>query len=58
MLADSEIQEDYRNNKVCRATLLPKVVKSTTNSLYLRKNSQYTLAMNREYVLSAYSYIG
>ncbi|EFX76456.1 hypothetical protein DAPPUDRAFT_107033 [Daphnia pulex] len=51
MLADSEIQEDYRNNKVCRATLLPKVVKSTANSLYLRKDSQYTLALNKELLL-------
>nr|CAH0101938.1 unnamed protein product [Daphnia galeata] len=47
ILADSEIQEDLKINKYCRATLLPKAVKSTANCLYLKKNSPYTSTINR-----------
>ncbi|XP_057378764.1 probable glutamate receptor [Daphnia carinata] len=47
LLADSEIQKDFKRHRVCRATILPKIVNDRTNCLFLQKDSPYTAAIDR-----------
>ncbi|KZS16856.1 Uncharacterized protein APZ42_017465 [Daphnia magna] len=47
LLADSEIEKDIKRHRVCRTTVLPKVVNDKTNSLFLQKDSPYTATINR-----------
>ncbi|XP_046448647.1 glutamate receptor ionotropic, kainate glr-3-like [Daphnia pulex] len=51
LLADSEIEKDFRRTGFCRATILPEKVKSRQNSLFLQKDSQFTKAINNQLLL-------
>ncbi|KAK4026860.1 hypothetical protein OUZ56_015886 [Daphnia magna] len=51
LLADSEIEKDFRKKRICRATILPKCVNVRTNSLFLQKGSRYTTLINKQLLL-------
>ncbi|KAK4026815.1 hypothetical protein OUZ56_015841 [Daphnia magna] len=48
LLADSEIEKDFRKTGKCRVTVLPNKIKSRKNSIFLQKNSPFTKTINKQ----------
>lgn len=48
LLADSEIEKDFRKTGRCRATVLPNKVRQRKNSIFLQKNSALTKLINKQ----------